>query len=168
MRIIIVATAAALVAGCGNSANEKAQTEASAAALQAGEYALTWTDIEKGATANKASAGAADGRTIASSDFPERACIAAGGAIDPAAFGNKKDQCRVVTSYVREGTINVQVECTREGKGDVSQIASGSFSAADSFDAEVETSTSFTGGGNYTMTRKLSAKRVGECTAKQS
>jgi len=50
----------------------------------------------------------------------------------------------------------------------VSQIASGSFTDAESFDAKTDTSTSFTGGGDYSMTRQLSAKRVGQCAAKQS
>lgn len=167
MRNMIIAAAAVLVAGCGNSANEKAHAEATAAALQAGEYALTWTGIDKGPAAN-ASPASASSETPAPSDFPDRACISADGSIDPAAFGNKSDQCHVITSYVREGTVNVQVGCAREGKGEVSQIASGTFTAADSFSAKVETSTGFTGGGNYTMTRNLSAKRVGECPARKS
>jgi hypothetical protein len=168
MRIVIIAAGAALVAGCGNSANEKAQAEPTAAALQAGEYALTWSDIHKQTAATKTPASAPTGDTVTVSDFPERACIAADGTIDPAAFGNTSDKCHMVTSYVREGTVNVQVGCAREGKGEVSQIASGSFTAADSFTAKVETETSFAGDGNYTMTRNLSARRVGECTAKQS
>ncbi|HWI77471.1 MAG TPA: DUF3617 family protein [Sphingomicrobium sp.] len=168
MRILIIAGAAALVAGCGNSANEKAQAAPTAAALQAGEYRLTWSDIEKSPSAEKAAASAKAAPAVAAADFPASACIATDGTIEPAAFGNTSDQCHMVNSYVREGTVNVQVGCAREGKGEVSQIASGSFTAADSFTAKVETSTSFTGGGNYTMTRNLSAKRVGECTAKQS
>lgn len=165
MRVMIIAAAAALVAGCGNSANETAEAQTTAAALQPGEYALTWSAIDKGPAAN-ASASATNAMTAA--DFPDRACIATDGTIDPGAFGNKADQCHTVNSYVREGTVNVQVGCAREGKGEISQIASGSFTDADSFDAKVETSTSFKGDGDYSMTRQLSAKRVGQCAAKQS
>ena len=168
MRIIIVAAAAALVAGCGNSSNEKAQAEASATALQPGEYALTWSDTQRDPAAKVTPASASDSKTDASPAFAERACISADGAIEPAAFGETGDQCHMVNSYVRNGILNVQVGCTEEGKGTVTHIASGSFTAADSFDASVETSTDFTGEGNYKMTRKLAAKRVGECTAKQS
>jgi hypothetical protein len=46
----------------------------------------------------------------------------------------------------------------------VTQIASGNFTA-DSFTASVETSSNFTGDANFTMTRKVSAKRVGQCAA---
>jgi len=167
MRVIIIAAAAALVAGCGNSGNEKAdaQPTATAAALQPGEYALTWSAIENGPAAK---GGATAAKALSSADFPDKACIAADGSIDPAAFGNKADQCHTVNSYVREGTVNVQVGCVREGKGEVSQIASGSFTDAESFDAKIDTSTSFTGGGDYSMTRQLSAKRVGQCAAKRS
>jgi hypothetical protein len=165
MRLIIIAAAAARVASCGNSANEKAEAQPTAAALEPGEYALTWSAIDKAASGDK-SASAAKAMTAA--DFPDRACIAADGTIDPAAFGNKSDQCHTVNSYLREGTVNVQVGCAREGKGEVSQVASGSFTDAESFEAKVETSTSFKGEGDYTMTRQLSAKRVGQCAAKQS
>ena len=168
MRIVIVAAAAALVAGCGNSSNEKAQAEASATALQPGEYALTWSDTQRDPAAKVTPASASDSQTDDSPAFAERACISADGAIEPAAFGETGDQCHMVNSYVRNGVLNVQVGCTEEGKGTVTHIASGSFTAADSFDASVETSTDFTGEGNYKMTRKLAAKRVGECTAKQS
>ena len=168
MRILITAAAAALLAGCGNSTNDKAQAEAGATALQPGEYALTWSDTERDPAAKMTPASAADGKADAASVFAERACIAADGAIEPAAFGEKGDQCHMVNSYVRNGILNVQVGCEQEGKGSVTHIASGSFTAADSFDASVETSTSFTGEGNYKMTRKLAAKRIGECAAKQS
>jgi hypothetical protein len=164
MRVIIIAAAAALVAGCGNSASEKAEAQATADALQPGEYSLTWSAIKKEASADKNASAA---KTMTAADFPDRACIAADGTIDPAAFGNKADQCHTVNSYVREGTVNVQVGCAREGKGEVSQVASGSFTDAESFQAKVETSTSFMGDGDYSMTRQLSAKRVGQCAAKQ-
>lgn len=165
MRVIIIAAAAGLVASCGNSANEKAEAQATAAALQPGEYALTWSAVDKGPSADKSASAA---KPVTAADFPDRACVSADGTIDPAAFGNKSDQCHTVNSYVREGTVNVQVGCAREGKGEVSQIASGSFTDADNFDATVETSTSFTGGGGYTMTRQLTAKRIGQCAAKPS
>ena len=162
MRIAIVAAAAVLVAGCGNSTNEKAQAGAGATALQPGEYALTWTETETGPPANKTPASAPDNPASDPSAFAERACIGADGAIEPAAFGDKGDQCHTVNSYIRNGILNVQAGCEREGKGSVSHIASGTFTAADSFAATVETSST---DGKSTMTRKLAARRVGECTA---
>lgn len=165
MRVIIIAAAAALVAGCGNAPNEKAEAKPAADALQPGEYALTWSAVDKNPSGDKSASAA---KAVTAADFPDSACIAADGTIDPAAFGNKSDQCHTVNSYVREGTVNVQVGCAREGKGEVSQVASGSFTDADSFQAKVETSTSFKGDGDYSMTRQLSAKRVGQCAARQS
>jgi hypothetical protein len=46
----------------------------------------------------------------------------------------------------------------------VTQVASGSFTG-DAFDADVQTTTNFAQGGNYTRTAKLAARRVGDCPA---
>ena len=164
MRLLIIATAAALVAGCGGSGNEAAPADKAAAALEPGEYELAWSDVERKDDAKAPAASAGQPAAV----FPAKACVAAGGALEPAAFAETGDNCHVVNSYLRNGRINVQLGCDREGKGKVSQIASGSFKS-DSFEAKVETQTEFEGDGNYTMTRTVAGKRVGACTpAKES
>jgi hypothetical protein len=43
------------------------------------------------------------------------------------------------------------------------QLANGTFKA-DSFDVEVLSNSFFSGSGDYSMTRTLTGKRVGDCT----
>ncbi len=159
MRMIGIAAAAALVSACGNSGQE-AQAEAVAAALQPGEYELGWTDIKRTDADKK---GAGEGASEAAATFADRTCIAAGGKIEPAAFAEKGDDCHAVQSYVRNGIVNVQLTCERKD-GKLSSMVTGKFTA-ESLDADVETTTSFEGKGNYTLTRKVTAKRIGDCPA---
>lgn len=149
MRVFVIAAAAALLSGCGNSAQPGAKAEETAGTLQPGDYALSWSDIKLDPAAKTAAA------------FPAHACVAADG-IAPAAFAAKDDSCHAVNSYVRNGIVNVQLSCTREGQGKLSTIANGSFTA-DAFNADVETTTTFEGSGNFTLTGKVSGKRTGAC-----
>lgn len=156
------ALAAALVAGCGSDGgggNEAAQT-ARAAELQPGEYELS-TSVEQirssdnSTPATSLQAGAPAAVT--------RACVTAEGAVDPAMFAEGEDQCSVTDSYVRNGRMSVQLRCTRAGKdGNVMQLVDGDFKA-DSFEATVLGSTGFSGDGDYESTRKVTARRVGDC-----
>lgn len=164
-KLVGTALAAAILAGCGGSGGEAADNaaaEAAAEALQPGEYELSTTveqirstDTSTPLTALKAGAAAAT----------SRACIAADGAVDPAMFAEAKDQCSVTDSYVRNGRMSVQLKCTRSGQsGNVMQLVDGSFEA-DSFEARVLGSTGFAASGDYEMTRKVTARRVGDCPA---
>lgn len=59
----------------------------------------------------------------------------------------------------------MQTECQRPGQpGQVMQSVTGT-TTADGFEAEVSTSTYLSGSGDYQMTRTLTGRRVGECTA---
>lgn len=159
--------AAALLAGCGGGGeaggNEAAAEKA--AALAAGEYELSTTveelrstDDSTPATALKAGAPA----TVT------RACVAADGTVDADMFAEGEDECSVTDSYLRNGRMSVQLRCTRAGKsGNVMQLADGDFSA-DSFEATVLGSTGFGGPGDYEMTRKVTARRVGDCPAAET
>ena len=156
MRMLMIAAAAACLGACGG-ADQEAAAETTAAALEPGEYALAWSNLKMNSS-DKSDAGATADVAL----FATRACIAAGGKIEPAAFAQKDDECHFVNSYVRNGLLNVQLSCERDGKGKVSKIVSGSFKAQ-SFDGNVETSTSFDEAPNYTMTARVSGKRVGAC-----
>ncbi len=168
MRTIIgAALAAALVAGCsGDSAQQQnASQEATAKALQPGEYELTAkvdqlraTEGPSPATALKAGAEAP----------PRRACVATDGSLDPKMFAEGSDTCTVADSYVRNGRMSVQLKCKRAGQGGhVMQLVDGDFKT-DSFEAKVLGSTSFSGSGDYEMARSVTAKRVGDCPAAAS
>ena len=162
--IILGAAAAALLAACsGDTANE-AKKEGKAEALQPGEYAVSdkvdevrSIDNTTPATAMKAAAAGEAGTTA-------RICVGADGAIDSKIFAEAGDKCTSTGSYMRGGRLSFQFNCNRAGKGGLSQLVDGKFTA-DSFDATVTSSTYFDGPGDYALTRTLTGKRVGDCPA---
>jgi hypothetical protein len=151
------------IAGCsgGEEANNSS-VEAPAAALQAGEYEISATvdsmrstDGQTPATIMKAGAPAAT----------TRACVAADGAVNPAAVAEAGETCTAGDNYMRNGRMSLQFRCKRAGKGDVAHLVDGKFTK-DSFEGEVITTSSFSGPGDFEARRTVKATRVGECAAK--
>ena len=86
-------------------------------------------------------------------------------AIDGAAFAEAGESCEASETYIRSGRLSMQLRCNRPGKGSITHTVDGDFKA-DSFTAQVISGSYFSGTGDYEMTRSLTAKRVGDCTAK--
>ena len=160
MRKLIVMAGAALLAGCGGEAPVKNDTEETAASIQPGQYEAQWKVaslriVDKNETAATNLKQDATGKTTA--------CVAADGKIDPALFAEDGDTCTVGNPYVRNGRLQLDLTCKREGQeGQVRQSISGTFTA-DTIDAEVSTTTYLSGYGDYAMSRTFTAKRLGEC-----
>lgn len=159
MRIFAV-VATGLLAACSSEAPPAEAPAETAKALTPGEYEVS-AKIEMlrstdGATpATKAKLG--DPPVLA------RACVAADGTMEPMMFGEAGDECKAENAYARNGRLNLQLSCTREGApGQVLQTINGSFTS-ESFVAEATTGTYFTGLGDYSMKRTLAGKRVGDC-----
>jgi hypothetical protein len=75
----------------------------------------------------------------------------------PELFAGAGYSCTYQNSYIKDGTINAAIACTRpELKGGVNMSVQGSYDA-DSFEATVDGS-SYLPGGNFTMTRKVKGK----------
>ena len=159
-RFVIVAGAAALLGGCGDDAPVKNETETAAVSLEPGQYQADWKVaslriVDKNDTAATNLKQDATGTTTA--------CVASDGTIDPALFAEDGDTCTVGNSYVRNGRLQMDLTCTREGaSGQVRQSVNGTFTA-NAIDAEVSTSTYLSGYGDYAMTRAFTAKRLAEC-----
>jgi len=162
---IVTAAAAVALAGCSEdaAAPDAAEAAETKAAPAPGEYEASWTVTEIRSTdktdpATKLEVG---------STGTVKACVTEGPSIDLAMFAEGKDECRPSTSYVRSGRINVQMQCRREGEGGpVMQTMTGT-STAESFEGEISTSTYLTGFGDYSMIRKVTARRLGDCPAKE-
>ena len=152
-------TAVALLGGCGEEARAPVATE-KAKALSAGEYEIS-SEIATLASADKSTPATS---AKVGDKAVTRACVAADGALDPAMFVDAGDKCSAQSSYVRSGRMSIQYSCDRPGRGKVYPAADGSFTA-DGFEAVVTVGTSFSGDGDYNLTRKLTAKRVGDCPA---
>jgi hypothetical protein len=158
-RLMPVAGLALLMAGCGGT--KPAPVEEAAAKLNAGLYELNsevmlLASTDKTTPATKLKQGETE---------VIKACVAADGQPAPELLGEQGDKCEIKNSYIRNGRMSAQMSCTREGlSGLVMPAMMGSFKA-DSFEGEITTLTYFSKDGDYRMTRRVSAKRVGDCPA---
>lgn len=165
MRTMILGVAAAgLLAACSGDAAKEAKKEAKADALQPGEYEVTDKVDEVRSTDNSTPATAMKVAAAGEASPTSRICVGTDGAIDPKIFAEAGDKCSSTGSYMRGGRLSYQFNCTRADKGGLSQLADGKFTA-DSFEATVTSSTYFSGPGDYSLTRTLTGKRVGDCPA---
>ena len=153
--------AAMLLAACGGEKPAPAQEE-TADALKAGLYEVTSEVTALSSTDNttpftKLKVG--DKTTV-------KACVSADGKPAPELFAEAEgDKCEIKNSYIRHGRLSAQMSCAREGKrGEVMPAMMGSFKA-DSFEGEITSLSYFVEDGDYRMSRKVSAKRVGDCAA---
>jgi hypothetical protein len=163
MRTIVLGIAAAgLLSACSGDAAKQAKKEAKADALQPGEYEVTDKVEELRSTDNSTPATAMKAAAAGEATPTSRICVGKDGAIDPAVFSEAGDKCAATGSYMRGGRLSYQFNCTRAGKGGLSQLIDGKFKA-DSFEVSVSTSTYFSGPGDYALNRTLTGKRVGEC-----
>lgn len=155
----LAATGLAMLGGCGSEEPAPAAPE-KALALSPGEYEIS-SEVTKLASADQSTPATSlkMGETSVT-----RACVAADGTLDPAMFVDEGDNCSAQSSYVKSGRLSIQYQCTRPGKGNVYPAADGNFTA-DGFEAIVTVGTAFSGDGDYNLTRKLTAKRVGDCPA---
>ena len=158
--MITVLGAAGLLASCSEPAAETAEVE-KAEALQPGEYELTMTVTDLRSTDQ--TTPATSGKVGPAQVLPERVCVDAQG-LPPAAFAEAGDTCTPSDSYMRGGRMSLQFNCTRAGRGKLTQTVDGNFTA-DSLEAKVITGSYFSGGGDYAMTRTLAGRRVGDCAA---
>ena len=165
MRKLVMPLAAAMaLAACGSEPAAPPAEEQAAESLKGGQYrlegevtALASTDNSKPATPLKVG----DKYTV-------EACVAPDGKPGAELFAEPAktaDKCEVKNDYVHYGRISAQLSCERAGtSGQVMPAMMGSFTA-DSFEGEITTLTYFVKDGDYRMSRKVSAKRIGECPA---
>jgi hypothetical protein len=167
MRTIILGLAAAgLLAGCSGDTAQPSKKEGKAASLKPGEYEVTDKVEELRSTDNTTPATEMKLAAAGEASPTSRICVAKDGAIDPKAFAEAGDKCAPTGSYMRGGRLSYQFNCTRDGKGGLSQLIDGKFTG-DSFEVSVSTSTYFSGPGDYALSRTLTGKRIGECPPAQ-
>ena len=159
IKFVMATSALMMLAGCGNKAPEPAAVE-KPKTLVAGEYEVV-SEVTKLASTDKSTPAT---KLTLGNNQTIRACVAADGTPDPAMFVEAGDTCTATNSYVRSGRLSVQYNCTRAGKGELYANADGNFTA-DGYKALVTAGSSFPGDGDYSLTRTLTAKRVGNCPA---
>lgn len=156
-KLVIAVGGAVLLAGCGDGGQPVKNEPEAAKSIEPGQYQADWKvaslrSVDKTTPATNLKQDATGTTT---------ACVTS--QVDPALFAEDGDSCTMADPYVRNGRIQMDLTCTREGQsGQVRQSVSGTFTA-DSIEAEVSTSTYLSGAGDYAMTRNFTAKRLGEC-----
>lgn len=162
-KFVVAASAAVLISACSEQAPAEKKVE-SPTVLKAGQYEGSWK-VESVQSVDKSTPAT---KLKQDTSGPALGCVAADGSIDAALFTEGEDKCTIANPYVRNGRIGMDLTCSRKGQtGEVRQSVSGTFTG-DSIDADVSTTTYLSGLGDYSMTRKITAKRVGECTAAQT
>jgi hypothetical protein len=159
MRFVAIAAITLATAACGNEAPKPAEV-ATPKTLVAGDYEVS-SEVTKLVSADKTTPATA--LKLGAKEVI-RACVAADGTPDPKMFVEAGDACTATNSYVRSGRMSVQYTCKRAGKGELYLNADGNYTA-DSYKAVVTGASSFPGTGDYSLTRTLTAKRVGDCPA---
>ena len=164
-KLVCVSGIALALAACGGEKKDEAAAAANAAAVPAklagGLYEVSAEVTQLASTDNSTPATKLkQGETQVI-----KACVSAEGQPDPALLGEVGDKCEIKNSYIRMGRMSAQMSCSREGRaGYVMPAMMGSYSA-EGFEGEINTLTYFAAGGDYRLTRKVTAKRIGECPA---
>jgi hypothetical protein len=151
------------LAGCsgGDDQSSKKPAEERASTLQPGEYEL----VAKVDSLRSTDATAPASKLKEGASATTRTCVGEQNRVDPAAFVEAGESCTPGDTYMSGGRMSLQFRCNRAGKGALSIVVDGKFKK-DSFEAEVITATLFSGSGDYELRRSMTAKRVGECSAK--
>jgi hypothetical protein len=162
MKLMCVSGLALALAACGGEKKEEATAKPIPATLAAGLYEVTSEVSTLASTDNTTPAI----KVKQGDKVVAKACVASDGKPAPELLADAEgDKCEIKNSYIRNGRMSAQMSCTREGHlGYVMPAMMGSYSA-DGFEGEVNTLTYFNEDGDYRMTRKVTAKRVGDCPA---
>ena len=160
-KLVCVGGLAMLLAACGGEKKEEPAAAAIPAKLAGGLYEVSAEVTQLSSTDNTTPAT----KLKMGERQVVKACVSADGQPEPALLSEAGDKCEIKNSYIRNGRMSAQMSCTRDGQsGYVMPAMMGSYSA-DGFEGEVTTLTYFVENGDYRLTRKISAKRVGDCPA---
>lgn len=149
------------LAACGGEKKQEAAAEEPPATLAAGLYELS-AEVTELASTDKSTPAT---KLKKGEMSIIKACVAADGKPEPALLAEVGDKCEIKNSYIRNGRMSAQMSCSRAGhSGYVMPAMMGTF-GKDGFEGEIDTVTYFVDSGDYRLTRKVSAKRIGDCPA---
>jgi hypothetical protein len=147
-----------LVAGCGDGAAEQNVAATKASSLTPGQWELTsevtaFQTVDQGAPKIEAPVG---------TRATEQVCV--GGGRPPAAlFAGEGYRCNFDNYYLRNGRINVTMQCAREDlSGTIPITVDGSFEA-ESLEYVRELRTVLATDGDVQITARVTGRRTGDC-----
>jgi hypothetical protein len=160
-RTIWAVVPALALAACGGGEGEN-KAKGRADALQPGQYEVTaevtaFRAADKGSPMINTPQGTRSTRSV---------CVADGAALPPDLFADEGFNCRNAgNAFARGGTINVNLQCQREGlSGEMGYSVTGTFQA-DSFEVQRQLTTRLTTDGDVVIGYNLQGRRTGECSA---
>jgi hypothetical protein len=162
MRALIIVPLC-LAAACSDGGGEANQADEATVAMQAGQWEISsevtsFRSTDKATPALKAAVG--DKATAP-------ACIEAGKEDKPPAamFAGVGYECDYKDRYVREGRVNVSLECERDAlDGKIQMTFEGTYSG-DSFTGTANANSFLSGDGDFAMSTKVSGRRTGPTCA---
>jgi hypothetical protein len=147
------------LAACGGGEAEQNKTAAVAARPAAGQWELT-SEVTAFRTTDS---GAPKINTPVGTRATESVCVGAGQQVPTAAFSGENYRCNYDNYYVRNGRINVTMQCARDDlEGAVPMTADGTFEE-NSFEYNRNLRTVLTTDGDVEITTRVTARRTGEC-----
>lgn len=155
MRTILIITGSLMLAGCGNSAPPP--PAAPPAKLPAGQW-------EVSAKVTALDGKAAKEATLKVGDVStSSACVGSDGVAPPALFVAEGNSCEAQSPYVRNGRVNMQMTCKREGSSQPAMADISGKYTADAITGDARVTTYVSGMDNYVVKQQLTGRRVGEC-----
>ncbi len=156
MRMLLIVPLCLAAAACSGGDDTDNQAAAAPETMPAGTWQAAFEvtrfdSADKSTPALKAKSGDKE---------QDSTCIPASRSAEavPELFAGTGYSCTYQTSYIKGGTINASLQCTRpELKGLINMTVEGSYDAK-SFEATVKSSSYLSGPGNFTMTRKVKGK----------
>ena len=157
-KLMFASGLALALAACGGE-TKKAAVEEVPATLAAGLYELNAEVTQLASTDNSTPAT----KLKQGDKVTTKACVAADGKPAPELLAEAGDKCELKNSYIRNGRMTAELSCRREGEnGSLMPAMNGNFTK-DGFEGEITSLTYFVDDGDYRMTRKVTAKRIGDC-----
>ena len=163
MRVVILMGLLALAA-CGESESgsggNKAASASRAAAIEPGQWELA----SEVTGFDRADEGAPRIDTPVGTRAVESVCVGAGGRLPATLFAGAGYECDYGNYYVRNGRVNVTMNCLRDGlEGSVPMTVDGSF-AARSLDYRRNLRTILVTDGDVEIDARVTGRRTGDCT----
>jgi hypothetical protein len=147
------------LAACGGGEAEKEKSTGSAARPAAGQWELT-SEVTAFRTVD---GGAPKIDTPVGTRATETVCVGAGQQLPTAAFSGENYRCNYENYYVRNGRINVTMQCVRDDlSGGIPMTVDGSFEE-NSITYTRNLRTVLATDGDVEITARVTARRTGEC-----
>lgn len=157
---LIMAGCALTFGACGEEKKAAPAAAETPKTLAPGEYEVTG-EVTKLASTDKSTPAT---KVKQGDKVSLKGCVGEDGTPDMALFTEAGDKCTATSSFVRAGRISIQYQCNRAGKGNLYPSVDGNVTT-DGFEAVVNSNSSFSGTGDYQLSRHLTGKRIGNCPA---